>query len=693
MAIADLLGVQFDMQLLVKMSISVGTMLLVSLAYRFYSSRNREESSVQDSQAPQTCLRCKTVLQGTGTDDESSLVDEPSSGSTKADDYATQELGNMAHSTQHTDKEVALVTSWDTSTDQPSLDLLDPKKNGLASSKGRRSPCLLKKLDGGTGVGRELRNDLEQHGVYSSFYSKAEVKVEDAKLVPESPEDQIVLGKIYEYYVESSSHFTTEPTSLLGKNEKKSESQEEHEGHRNMADSPSSAEPDVTEGSESVGNQKLMSSQGSVPVCKQSDLSAGSPLPPSVSSTSTDPLAVSPSTNNTCLSVNKGSDQGAGPVSPLVHLSAKNPDFETLKSQVDLGNCLEVLHFAKKNGQSSVEQAALRFMSNNYFQVLQDTNLYGRLTDASREQLQRQRTRGKRFIMVADMNPQDWSRNTGATRRMSSALYYYNDCVDAWQMLCPIPQEVISKACAMCTMDNYLFVAVGCQGTDSEMSPSKRVFCYNPLTDIWKEISPMNEARPRCKLAALDGHVYAIGGECLSSVERYDPRLDRWTFVAPLPNDTFAVAHHVTVCNGELFVSGGSLRCMLLRYSPKTDTWRGSLLASGKDRIVDMVAVGSFLYRFEVNSHLGVSVYRYHTVARLWYECATKRLAHCPAFQCVAMDDCVYCVSRHFTLKFEADEVSPAFADDNFSVPPAAKGLLVPFVLSLPDKRPLQTSV
>uniref|UniRef100_A0AAQ5ZFE6 Uncharacterized protein n=1 Tax=Amphiprion ocellaris TaxID=80972 RepID=A0AAQ5ZFE6_AMPOC len=67
----------------------------------------------------------------------------------------------------------------------------------------------------------------------------------------------------------------------------------------------------------------------------------------------------------------------------------------------------------------------------------------------------------------------------------------------------------------------------------------------------------MNEARPRCKLAALAGYVYAIGGECLSSVERYDPRLDRWTFVAPLPNDTFAVAHHVTVCKHKYNLHSG----------------------------------------------------------------------------------------------------------------------------------------
>lgn len=175
-------------------------------------------------------------------------------------------------------------------------------------------------------------------------------------------------------------------------------------------------------------------------------------------------------------------------------------------------------------------------------------------------------------------------------------------------------------------------------------------------------------------------------------MERYNPRLDRWTFVAPLPNDTFAVAHHVTVCNGEIFVSGGTLRCMLLRYNPQTNTWRPSLLGI-KDRTADMVAVGRFLYRFDVNPLLGLSVYRYHTVARLWYECSTKRLLRCPAFQCVAMDESIYCVNRQFTMRFDADEVSPGFADGDLSVLSAAKGMLFPFVLSLPNMNPQQTSV
>lgn len=202
----------------------------------------------------------------------------------------------------------------------------------------------------------------------------------------------------------------------------------------------------------------------------------------------------------------------------------------------------------------------------------------------------------------------------------------------------------------------------------------------------------MNQARPRCKLAALDGFVYAIGGECLSSVERYDPRLDRWAFVAPLPNDTFAVAHHVTVCDGEIFVSGGTLRCMLLRYSPQVNSWRASLLGS-KDRTADMVSMGRFLYRFDVNPLLGLSVYRYHTVAKLWYECSCKRIPRCPAFLCIAMDSNIYCVNRQFTMRFDADEVSPCFADEELSVLSAAKGMLFPFVLSLSDKKPQQTRV
>lgn len=763
MPIAELLGVQVDMQLLLKLSISVAAVLLVSWAYRFYSSRDAKKIQISvkepknaSSQNCKTTLQCQSLLQHDADDgdqrprplDIDSATDDLTSDSTKempAETHLYQaEKSEDAFVMSYTDQDIIMKAEVLSHQKQAevatsnisfgsALNLLDPAESGMAITTGRRSPCFLQKLEGSVGVGRELRQDLECQGAYSSFLSKAEIKVEDANVVLEGTGDQIVRGKIYDYYVESSSHSITDSNAVLGQYERNSESQPVEFGSRgsSLTESPSSLSPIImrdlvlpqstVEAPSSPGSLKQRHPARPVLLRKESYLSAAeqyelsnpfltsrisTPMTHSLASTSNESVAVhpmiSPSTDSKDLNLKEGTDLETVAGAPFLHLPAKRlsgTDLESLKSKLDLGNCLEMLYLAKKHGQTSVQQAALRVMSDNYLHVLRDPSLYGRLMADEREHIQKQRIKGRSFIMVADMDPQDWARNTEVRtteteqRRTSSAVYYYDDYKDSWHTLCLIPQEVISKACAMCTMDNYLFVAVGCQGTEREMTPSKRVFCYNPLTSIWKEISPMNEARPRCKLAALEGYIYAIGGECLSSVERYDPRMDRWTFVAPLPNDTFAVAHHVTVCNGELFVSGGTLRYILLRYSPKTNTWRPSLLVGSKDRTADMVAVGRFLYRFDVNPLLGVSVYRYHTVARLWYECSSKRLLHCPAFQCVTMDNKIYCVSRQFTMRFEADEISPGFTDEDLSVLSAAKGILFPFVLSLPDKKPRQTSV
>ncbi|XP_026163037.1 kelch domain-containing protein 7A [Mastacembelus armatus] len=743
MPIADLLGVQFDMQLLLKLSISVAAVLLVSWAYKFYSSREAKKIQlyIKDNEKPQNASseNCKATLQCQSspqddTDDvgeRDSATDDLTSDSTKETltetDPCQAEKSEDAFSLLCSDQDIIMkgeilthqkqaVVATSNISFGSALNLPDPTESGMASTTGRRSPCFLQRLEGTVGVGRELRQDLEHQGAYSSFLSKAEIKVEDANVVLEGTGDQIVRGKIYDYYVESSSHSSshtiTDFNTVQGQDERNSESEPVELGSYGSSptESPSSLSPIImrdlvlpqstVEDPSSAGSIKLWNPARPILLRKESYLSAAETDELSV------PLVTSrtsaPVTHSLAPTADEEADLETVAGSPFLRLPTKTTDgnnLESLKSKLDLGNCLETLYLAKKQGQMSVEQAALGVMSDNYLQVLRDPNIYGRLMAGEREQIQKQRMRGRRFVMVADMDPQDWTKNAAAQtaeteqRRPSSALYYYDDYQDSWHTLCQIPQEVISKACAMCTMDNYLFVAVGCEGTNREMTPSKRVFCYNPMTSIWKEISPMNEARPRCKLAAVEGYIYAIGGECHSSVERYDPRLDRWTFVAPLPNDTFAVAHHVTVCNGELYVSGGSLRYMLLRYSPKTNTWRPSLIVGSKDRTADMVAVGRFLYRFDINPLLGVSVYRYHTVARLWYECSSKRLLHCPAFQCVAMDNTIYCVSRQFTMRFGADEVSPAFVDEDLSVLSEAKGILSPFVFSLPDTKPRQTSV
>ncbi|XP_072308276.1 kelch domain-containing protein 7A [Eucyclogobius newberryi] len=712
MPIADLLGVQFDMQLLLRISLSVAVVLLVSWAYRFYSSRDSRtrQGTCQKRNASQDLSKNETEVVDNKLKENDNCLMEKCNEEFPRDTTKYEDAFNTEHSDNSVKEDTLNVHSQPAvSTSNisfgTSLKLPHPAESGMANATGRLSPCFLQRLEGSVGVGRELRQDLERQGAHCSFLSKAEIKVEDANVLAEGTGDQIVRGKIYDYYVESSSRYITDSRETIPVANSVSRK-------NSLGESLSSTNTIIMRDLVSVqsydqnsctplGKLKqrpparpaLQRNQSYQSAAEQSELVV--PLLTSRGTTPATYSSTSPSVHpKICPSMESAnveeSEEDAKSLFLQLQLS-DGTDLESVKSKINLGNCLESLQLAKKGGDKLLQEAVLCVMSENYLQVLRDPNLYGRLLAGEREQIRKMRMKGRLFVMVADMDPQDWVQSTEATQP-SSAIHYYDDYKDIWQKLCQIPPEVISKACSMCTLDNFLYVALGCQRTGREETPSKRVFCYNPLTSIWKEISPMNQARPRCKLAALDGCIYAIGGECLSSVERYDPRLDRWAFVAPLPNDTFAVAHHVAVCDGEIFVSGGTLRCMLLRYNPQANSWKATLLGS-KDRTTDMVASGRFLYRFDVNPLLGLSVYRYHSVARLWYECSHKRILRCPAFQCVVMYGNIYCVNRQFTLRFDADEVSPGFADEELSVLLTGKGMIFPFVLSLPDEKPRQTSV
>ncbi|KAI5623010.1 kelch domain-containing protein 7A, partial [Silurus asotus] len=707
MPIADLLGGRFDMQLLAKLTVSAAAILFVTWVFRFYSSRAGGETGAKKRLPPprstqastETCSPCKTVLEP--------LKEREKEG------YDGENRDKAQREVKYCKTELTLPTSG--------LEV-----RAAANLSGRRSPCQLKKLDGGVEIGRELRQNMGHPGTFSSFQSKAEIKVENANLVIEGAGDQnpAVRGKIYDYFVETSSQSVSDlsPTNSISPTYAPYDSNT----FPSVMDKPRTQSPlpsslimrdlEFSNDSDRMSQAPIRSETGRLLrhglIRKDSYLAAAAeselqiPFPPPVS------RCRSPAFQNECATNSPKSPKEIqefcwkSSEDPQVETVARaqffhlpvenigNSELESLTKKIDLGNCLEALMLGKKHGLIALQQAALRVMSDNYFQVLRDPNLYSRLKAGERDQIQRQRTRGRKCLMVADMDSPDWSRSLSQstdsyTYRVSSEMYYYDDFKNTWHLQCQIPKEVLSKGCAMCTMDNYLFVAVGFQWT----VPSKKVFCYNPVTSIWSEICPMNEARPHCKLVALEDHVYAIGGECLSTVERYDPRTNRWTFVAPLPNDTFAVAHRATACNGELFVSGGTLKYTLLRYNPKTDVWRKSLIMGSKERTTEMVAVRNFLYRFDVNPQLGISVYRYHVMARLWYECSSKQIPHSPAFQCVAMDDVIYCVSRQFTMRFLADEKSPGFVADDLQILTAAKGILFPFVLALPDKSTLQTSV
>ncbi|NWV70193.1 KBTBB protein, partial [Malurus elegans] len=405
---------------------------------------------------------------------------------------------------------------------------------------------------------------------------------------------------------------------------------------------------------------------------------------------------------------------------------------EAMRAQLCLGNCYQLLCLAKKQRLAELREAAYRFMSDHYLEVLREPSVYGRLSGAERDLiLQRRMDAGQPCLLVAEVSDA-FERPGGGSRPQSressrpqspssvvsleesgSLIHCYHEASGEWRVLTRLPEEANAKGCAMCVLHNYLFLAggivTGPVGSEPRARLSDKVFCYNPLTDSWSQVRPLAQPRSQLKLLALDGYLYAVGGECLFTVERYDPRADRWSPVAPLPKGAFAVAHEATTCNGEIYVSGGSLFYRLLKYDPKRDEWQECPYNSSRRRSADMVAFKSFIYRFDVSSGRGgeqgpgggtaggVEVFRYNTVAKCWSQCASLRPSGGPIqpFRCAPLGNTIYCVNRTGTLRFtlaqdgevEADGgLKGTFDGELLKAPLDVKGVLLPFVLTLPER-------
>ncbi|KAJ8271000.1 hypothetical protein GJAV_G00121650 [Gymnothorax javanicus] len=374
---------------------------------------------------------------------------------------------------------------------------------------------------------------------------------------------------------------------------------------------------------------------------------------------------------------------------------------DTMSDQITAENCYELLTIAKKQRLSELKETAYKFMSDNFLQIMKDPAVYGRLTGAERDLILKGRMEGKKSLMVAEIHDanvrvgsrppsRDSSRPQSplsfATIEENHMIYFYNESKKEWKSLTRMPDEVNTKGCGICTMYNYLFVAGGIRGYGDKSKLSDKVFCYNPVTDSWSEIRPLNQPRSQLKLVSLEGYLYAIGGECLFTVEKYDPRLDRWTPVAPLPKGAFAVAHEATICNGELYVSGGSLFYRLLKYDPKKDEWQECPYNNSRKKSTDMVAFKNFIYRFDVNREQGVSVFKYNTVVKMWYDCASLQQTNPLPFRCAVIGNNIYCVNKSQVLQFIVEEEKSRFGPEPLKAPFEAKGVLFPFVLSLPEK-------
>ncbi|XP_045851365.1 kelch-like protein 4 isoform X2 [Meles meles] len=108
---------------------------------------------------------------------------------------------------------------------------------------------------------------------------------------------------------------------------------------------------------------------------------------------------------------------------------------------------------------------------------------------------------------------------------------------------------------------------------------------WDPEGHQWNYVASMSTPRSTVGVVALNNKLYAIGGRdessCLKSMEYFDPHTNKWSLCASMSKRRGGVG--VAAYNGFLYVAGGhdapasshcsKLSCCVERYDPKNDSW------------------------------------------------------------------------------------------------------------------------
>ncbi|XP_006129111.2 kelch-like protein 1 [Pelodiscus sinensis] len=178
----------------------------------------------------------------------------------------------------------------------------------------------------------------------------------------------------------------------------------------------------------------------------------------------------------------------------------------------------------------------------------------------------------------------------------------YNPKTKAWTVLPPMSTH--RHGLGVTVLEGPIYAVGGHDGW-SYLNTVER---WDPQSHQWTFVASMSIARSTVGVAALNGKLYSVGGRdgssCLSSMEYYDPHTNKWNMCAPMCKRRGGVG--VATCDGFLYAVGGhdapaSNHCSRLldyveRYDPKTDTWTMVAPLSMPRDAVGVCLLGDKLY-------------------------------------------------------------------------------------------------
>jgi len=140
---------------------------------------------------------------------------------------------------------------------------------------------------------------------------------------------------------------------------------------------------------------------------------------------------------------------------------------------------------------------------------------------------------------------------------VNGATMSYDPITLEWETLSPMPTPREHLAAAV--IDSLIYVVGGRDFSQGGPGNVSTLEAYSPETNTWYSLQSMPTARGGLAAAALNGKLYAFGGEfpgVFSESEEYDPKTNTWTKVEDMATPRHGMGA-VTV-GDTIFIIGGA---------------------------------------------------------------------------------------------------------------------------------------
>lgn len=189
-----------------------------------------------------------------------------------------------------------------------------------------------------------------------------------------------------------------------------------------------------------------------------------------------------------------------------------------------------------------------------------------------------------------------------------------------WTTMAPMPANRWAHAAVEVSGTIYI---VG--GNEGSSVSSGSIFAYDLASDAWTTKAAMLAGRSSPGAGAVNGKIFVFGGGnywgAVTSTEVYDPATNTWTNLAPMNHPRGGGVPASGAVNGMLYAAGGDTSGTTEVYDPVSNTWTDVAPMPSPRFYVGGAAIGSVLYVVGGHNASGTvdnTVYAYDTASNTW---------------------------------------------------------------------------